>query len=328
MKVPMMSTVRFDGSVVGVEQVRRVRPATGQVLVRVTAIAIDRPDGETHVGPHPVRLNPAGRRTLGRHAVGTVAALGVGVDGWPLGRPVVLQPEVRVRGGWFVPGVEHDGALAEYVVAPAEALVTLPGDLSPTVGVQLPLAARAASMLAHARLSPGESVGIWGAGALGSAVLAVARALGAAPIVVIDPREEARAAARDLGADASLDPTEAELPERVQELTGRRGFDVALHVAPDPGAAEQTMAGLGPRGRGVLAGPAQRIGGIDRWDGRTLSGVPRVDPGALPRLAHLASQGRLRLPVRPSLPGGLSAAAELLDAAVRGVPVEPRVLSL
>ena len=329
MKVPMMSAVRFDGSCVGVEKVRRVRPATGQVLVRVTAVAIDRTDAEIHDGPHPVRLDNTGGRTLGRHATGTVAAPGAGVDGWPLGRPVVLQPEVRVRRGWFVPGVEHDGGLADYVVAPVEALVPLPGDLSPSVGVQLALAARAGSMLTHARLSPGESVGIWGAGALGSAVLAVARALGAAPIVVIDPREEARAAARDLGADASLDPTEAELPERVHELTGRSGFDVALHLAPDPAAAEQILAGLGPRGRGVLAGPAQRIGGIERWDGRTLSGAPRVDPGALPRLAHLASQGRLRLPVRPSLPGELSTAAELLDAAVRGgVAVEPCLLSL
>lgn len=329
MKVPMMSAVRFDGSGVDIEQVRRVRPGTGQVLVRVAAVAMDRADAEPHVGPRPVGLDSAGRRTLGRHVAGTVAAPGVGVDGWALGRPVALQPEVRARRGWFLPGVEHDGGLAEYIAAPVEALVALPADMPVSGGVQLAVAARASSMLTHVRLMPGESVGIWGAGSLGSAALVVARAIGAAPVVVIDPRREARTAASDLGADASLDPAHPDLLERLHELTWRRGLDVALHLAPDPAAAEQAVAGLGPRGRGVLAGPAQRIGAIDRWDGRTLSGPPRLDPRALPRLTRLASRGRLHLPVPHSLEGGLSKAAHVLDVAVRGgTPVGPTLLGL
>jgi NADPH:quinone reductase-like Zn-dependent oxidoreductase len=314
----MMSAVRFDGSTVRVDEIRRARPGAGQVLIRVTSVAVDRTDAEPRTGSRPVRLGPTGRRTLGRHAIGSVAALGVGVDGWPLGRAVVLQPEMWWGRGSFVPGVDHDGALAQYIAAPAQALVALPSDLSASTAVQLPLAARAGSMLAHARLSAGESVGIWGAGALGSAGLAVAHALGAAPIVVMDPSREARARAHDLGADACLDPREGDLPERVKQLTGRRGFDVTLHAAPDPVAAEQVLAGLGPQGRGVLAGPAQHIGGMERWDGRTLSGAPRVDPAVLPRLVHLVSLGRLHLPAGPTSPGGLPAAAQLIDAAVRG----------
>lgn len=330
MKIPIMSAVRFDGSGVRVEEIRRVRPAMGQVLVRVTAVALDRSDGEPRTGHRQVLLDHAGRRTLGRHAVGTVAGVGVGVDGWPLGLPVVIRPEVWARRSSFLPGVEHDGALADYLVAPAEALLPLPVGLSPAEGARLPLMARALSILTHARLVPGESVGVWGAGALGGAALAVARALGAAPVVAVEPDEVARATTPDRGADASLDPAVDDVPAVVRRLTGRRGLDVALHAACDPAAAGQALATLGPEGRLVLAGPAPGIAsGIDRWDGRTLSGVPRMDPDALPRVAHLSDQHRLHLLETPPLPGGLAAAAGLLDAAVRGGPVvTPQVLSL
>lgn len=328
MKIPMMSAVRFDGSGVRLEEVRRVRPATGEVLVRVTTVALDRMDGEPGSGLRPVQLGPGGRRTLGRHAAGTVAGVGVGVDGWPLGRPVVIRPEVWARRP-FLPGIEHDGALADYLVAPVEALVPLPEALSPAEGAWLPLAARALSILAHTRLVPGESVGVWGAGALGGAALAVARALGAAPVVAVEPEGRSCATVQDRGADAGLDPAVDDVTAVIRRLTGRRGLDVALHAACDPTAAEQALAALGPEGRLVLAGPAPGTGAIGRWDGRTLSGVPRMHRDALPRVAHLAEQRRLCLPDVRRLAGGLPAAAGLLDGAVRGdQAVAPHVLSL
>lgn len=324
-----MQAVRTDGSSVAVEEVRRARPATGEVLVRVGAVAIDRRDGEPEAGPDPLRLDARGRRTLGRHVAGTVAAPGAGVDGWPLGRPVALQPETALRRGWHVLGVEHDGGLAEYVVAPAGGLVPLPRDLPLTVGALLPLAARAHSMLGHAHLRLGEAVGIWGAGSLGGSALAVARAMGAAPIVVVDHDAGARAAAHDLGADLVLDPDDPELPERVRRLTAGSGLDVGLHVSPDAGVARHVIEALAPDGRAVLAGPVTGIGVGDRWDGRTVSGPPRTAPGSLPLLAHLAGAGLVRLPVPPVLPGGLVAATASLDLSVRGHgPAEPRLVLL
>lgn len=322
-----MHAVRWDGTVVRLDEVRRVRPATGQVLVRVGAVALDRRDAEPLAGPRPTRLDPAGVRTVGRHVAGTVAVPGAGADGWPLGRPVALQPEVAMRRGWFTPGTEHDGGLAEYVVAPVEGLVLLPRDLPMTIGALLPLAARAHGMLTGAGVVPGASVGIWGAGSLGGAALAVARLLGAAPIVVVDPDPAARAAALEHGADAALDPADPTGDEQLATLTGGRGLAVAVHTAPDAAAGEQAVAALAPDGRGVLAGPMNALGSVERWDGRTLSGPPRVDPDSLRRLAHLASHGRLHLPVPRELSGGLPAAAELLDGSVRdGSGIAPCVL--
>lgn len=322
-----MHAVRWDGTVVRLDEVRRVRPATGQVLVRVGAVALDRRDAEPLAGPRPTRLDPAGVRTLGRHVAGTVAMPGAGADGWPLGRPVALQPEVAMRHGWFAPGTEHDGGLAEYVVAPVDGLVLLPRDLPMTIGALLPLAARAYGMLTQAGVVPGTSVGIWGTGSLGGAALAVARLLGAAPIAVVDPDPAARAAALEHGADAALDPADPTCDEQLATLTAGRGLAAALHTAPDGAAGERALAALAPDGRGVLAGPMTGLGSIDRWDARTLSGPPRVDPDALPLLAHLAGHGRLRLPVPRELPGGLPAATELLAGAVRaGAALPPRVV--
>lgn len=324
-----MLTVRTDGTAVEVEEVRRVRPATGEVLVRVAAVAIDRRDGELAVGPHPLRLDARGGRTLGRHVAGTVAAPGAGVDGWPLGRPVALQPETAVGRGWHLPGVEHDGGLAEYLVAPATALVPLPRDLPLTVGALLPLAARAHSLLRHARIAPGEGVGVWGAGSLGGCAIAVARAMGAAPIIAVDPDPITRSAALDLGADVALDPADPDLEEHIRSLTSGRGLDVSVHAASDAAAAASAVDALSPSGRAVLAGPVRGVGDHERWDGRTLSGPPRTAPESLSWVAHLAAAGRLRLPVPSELTGGLAEAAERLDAAVRGrAAVPPSIVTL
>ncbi|WP_338538629.1 zinc-binding dehydrogenase [Janibacter terrae] len=317
MRTPTMLAVRTDGAAVTVEEVRRVRPATGEVLVRVGAVAVDRRDGEHCDGHFPLRLDPRGGRTLGRHVTGTVAAPGAGVDGWPLGRPVALQPETAVRRGWHVPGVTDDGGLAEYVVAPAAGLVPLPRDLPLADAAQLPLAARAHSMLVHARLAPGEGVGVWGAGSLGACAVAVARSMGAAPVVVVDPDPVARATSLDLGADLALDPDDPELDALLRSATAGRGLDVALHAAPDPGVARAAVDALAADGRAVLAGPVASVGGDGRWDGRTLSGPPRTSPGSLALLAHLVDAGRLRLPVLAQSRGGLVAAADDLDLAVR-----------
>lgn len=329
MKAPTMRAVRGNNSNVVLDEVRRVRPAAGQVLVRVTAVALDRRDGELFAGPNPVGNPAAGWRIPGRHVVGTVAAPGAGADGWPLGRPVALMPEAAVRHGWFTPGLDNDGGLADYVVAPVEGLTLLPRDLPIEVSAGLPLAARAYSILMSGELRPGQSVGIWGVGSLGGAALSVARLLGGAPLIAVDMSEPARASAIRLGADAALNPTDPDFDERLAALTAGEGLDLALHSAPNAVSAEQVRAALSPEGRGILAGPVQTVGGIRRWDGRTLSGVPRVDPDALRRLAHLASHDRLQLPVPPVLPGGLSAAADMLDAAARGgEPVQPHLIIL
>lgn len=310
MKPPTMTAVRSDGTRTEVEEVRRVRPATGEVLVRVTDVAIDRRDVELATGGRPLRLGRDGRRTLGRHVTGTVAAPGTGVDGWPLGRPVVLRPATRVRTGWHLLGESDEGGLAEYVAVPAASLVRLPRGLADDVAIALPMAARAHGLLEHARLRLGESVGIWGVGSLGRSVVALARVMGAAEIVVVDPDPGARAAALALGADTALDPAEVD--------GARLHLDVVVHAAPDPAAVDGALPALAPEGRAVLTGATSGIAAVGDWGTRTVSGAPLTPEDSLPLVARLAAAGRLRLPSPERLQGGLPAAVERLRAAADG----------
>jgi D-arabinose 1-dehydrogenase-like Zn-dependent alcohol dehydrogenase len=86
-------------------------------------------------------------------------------------------------------GVDYDGAWAEFVVVPHTALVAVPE------GVPLEQAAIMADAVGtpyaaltdSAALRPGESVGVWGAGGLGVHAIQLARAMGASPIIAVDP---------------------------------------------------------------------------------------------------------------------------------------------
>ena len=127
-------------------------------------------------------------------------------------------------------GFSYDGAWAEFVAVPYAAL------------------------LERAQVRPAESVGIWGVGGLGIHAVKLARLLGAAPIVVLDPRESARDRGLRAGADLAIDPTVADAVGQVRAATGGDGLDVALDVVGSPAVLQQAEQCLGRAGRLVMVG--------------------------------------------------------------------------
>jgi threonine dehydrogenase-like Zn-dependent dehydrogenase len=298
-KPPTMRAVRVDtlgGSVV-VDTVRRPRPAAGQVLIRVMAVAVGRPDAELAAGGPALRPDAAGRRTLGREVAGVMAAPGAGVDGWPPGRRVVLRSTVRLPRGQFSLGVDQDGGLADYVVVPVGALVQIPDQLPLEQAAVLDAAATAWSALTHTgAVRPGEAVGIWGVGGLGTHAVQLARLVGAAPVIAVDPHPAARARALAVGADAALDPDATSFPADLRAANGGQLLDLALHLADSRTAAAQLAAALAPEGRAVLVGPGGGPVDDDFWrGGRALLGHGGPRPEDVPLLVRLIVQGRLDL---------------------------------
>ncbi|MBB3082378.1 zinc-binding dehydrogenase [Geodermatophilus sabuli] len=300
MTPPTMRAVRVEAATghVVVQSVRRPRPAAGQVLVRVAAAGLGRPDVELVAGRGGLRPDASGWRTLGREVAGVVAAPGAGVDGWPLGRRVALRSSVRMPRGRFALGVDQEGGWADYVVAPVESLVLLPDVVPFEQAAVLDVVATAWSALARTGgLRPGEAVGIWGVGGLGTHAVQVARLLGAAPIVAIDPRPEARQRALGLGADAALDPEDASFDADLRGVNGGRLLDVALHAAGS--GAPQVLASLATDGRAVLLGgsAAGALGDVvDPWaDGKCLLGHAGPLPEDVPLLLRLITHRRLDL---------------------------------
>jgi threonine dehydrogenase-like Zn-dependent dehydrogenase len=111
-----------------------------------------------------------------------------------------------------------------------------------------------AALVDRAAVQPGEAVGLWGIGGLGVHAVQIARMVGAAPIIALDPSPAARARALEFGADHALDPAAEDVVQEVWRLTDDRGLDAALDLFGANRVLVQADACLGRRGRLVIVG--------------------------------------------------------------------------
>lgn len=319
-------------------------PGRDEVLVAVRACGLCGTDLHLAVvGDLPVARTPI---TLGHEAAGVIARLGADVDGLSVGQRVAMFPADWCGRCRFclagrpslcdnskVYGMSRDGALAEFVSVPARTLVPLPDVIDfpvaavVTDGVATPFHA----LRTRGQLRAGETVGVFGCGGLGTHAIMLARLMGAARIVAVDPDEHARDRALRLGADVALDPGETDVPREVRAFGG---LDLALEFVGRPATAEQAMRSLGKMGRAILVGvgpgnPA--LPSLAAFVGREqqVMGSFGMDPADIVDLYSLIAAGRLDLSGSVSARYPLSAANDALqhlasrDGGVVRVVVEP-----
>jgi Zn-dependent alcohol dehydrogenase len=153
----------------------------------------------------------------------------------------------------------------------------------------------------RARLEPGQSIVVFGAGGVGLSAVMGARLSGAAHIIVVDPVAEKCATAIDFGATAALAPDE-DLVARIRSMTGGEGADVAIDAVGAPGILDTAFAATvrggtivcvgvpGPEARPSLPGPdlvrSERIVTGSLYG----SSRPTVD---IPRVLELQQRGLL-----------------------------------
>src|SRR5215468_6188883 len=210
-----MKALRFSKfgapSVLAIEEVPWPDPRNGEALIRVKAAAINPSDVKNVLGHFPGTTLP---RTPGRDFSGIVVE----------GKRYKGQ-EVWCSGPGF--GVTRDGAHAEYVTVPEEALSLKPRALSmeqaASIGVPF---ITAWSALAHAaELQAGETILIVGAaGAVGQAATQLANWRKARVLAA------ARSSDPIPGADAVINTTTEDLRERVFELTDGKGADAVFDL--------------------------------------------------------------------------------------------------
>jgi NADPH:quinone reductase-like Zn-dependent oxidoreductase len=204
-------------------------PRPGEVLVRVQAAALNHLDIWIRKGlpsvPKP--------RILGADGAGYVAAVGEGVQGVSEGATVVINPGIARDGRIDVVGEHMDGTHAELVAIPAENVYPLPAGTSVEEAAAFPLVFETAyrMLVTKAHLRPGEWVLVWGiGGGVATAALAIAKALGA-NVIATSASAAKRERARELGADAVVDHSGADVPDAVKEATDGAGVDVVVeHV--------------------------------------------------------------------------------------------------
>lgn len=302
-------TLRFEVTDVPVPE-----PGPGEVLIKVAFCGICHSDLSLIDGTFPA-LGPQ-VITQGHEASGTIAALGSDVMGdWAVGdrvvpaagRPCLACPACKRSDFSNCTALQlmafaYDGAWAEYTVARAGGLTLVPDNVS----------MEQAAILADAVSTPygavvhtgdvrvGESVGVWGAGGVGTHVVQLARLVGAVPIIVLDLEEEVRERALELGADHAFDSRDADLEARISEATGGRMLDVAFDAVGIKATFEQALAMLGSRGRLVGVGMSDQevslgptmMFNLNRTQVRGHLGYEVAD---IEVLARLVSTGRLDL---------------------------------
>ncbi|MFD3739793.1 zinc-binding dehydrogenase [Streptomyces sp. NPDC058629] len=239
-----------------VEEVAKPVPGPGEVLVKVGAAGVCLSDVHLVDGTLTPMYLEGDSVTLGHEVAGTVEALGPGAGGWSAGQRVVLQAGERRGGRTHTRGVDYDGGWAEYALASAATLVALPLTLPLDQAAIIPDAVSTpwAAVTVTGDVRPAQAVGVWGAGGLGAHAVQLLRAVGAYPVIAVDPAPAARDRALHFGADLALDPGDPLLHEQVLGATGGGGLEAAFDFAGVPAVREQALSVLAPKGRLVLVG--------------------------------------------------------------------------
>lgn len=209
-------------------------PAPGEILIRVRAAGVNRPDIVQREGRYTPP--PGASDILGLEVAGEVEAVGEGVTRWAIGDRVCA-----LLGG---------GGYAQYAVVDARHALPIPDGLDFVQAAALPETAFTvfANVFEGGGLKAGETLLLHGATS-GIGVMAIQMAKAAGARVIATSRGAAKAeAARALGADVSLDATAQDLAAAIQDAGGA---DVVLDMAGSA-YAELNLNALKPGGRWVV----------------------------------------------------------------------------
>ncbi len=218
-------------------QRERPEPAAGEVLIRVAAAGVNRPDCLQRRGLYPP---PPGASDLpGLEVAGVIAGRGAGVAGWHDGERVCAL----LAGGGY----------AEFCTVPAVQCLPVPGTLSMVEAAVLPETFFTVwtNVFDRGRLQAGETLLVHGgASGIGTTAIQLARAFGARVFATVGT-DEKRALCERLGAERAINYRSEQFATVIAELTGGRGVDLILDIVGAPYLADN-IAVLREDGRLVL----------------------------------------------------------------------------
>ena len=240
-------------------------PAAGQVRVRVQACGVCHSDAFTKEGTFPGLAYP---RVPGHEVAGVVDALGPsGAAPWSVGQRVGVGWHGghcghcdRCRRGDFVtcrraqiPGITFDGGYAEYMIAPAQALASIPDELGDAeAGPLLCAGITTFNALRHSGARAGDLVGVLGIGGLGHLGVQFAARMGFETVAIARGRDK-EPLARKLGANHYIDSREEDVAARLGELGGA---SVVLATVTSAKAMSAVIDGLAVGGKLLVVGAA------------------------------------------------------------------------
>jgi D-arabinose 1-dehydrogenase-like Zn-dependent alcohol dehydrogenase len=237
-------------------------PKLRQVRIKVQACGICHSDMFTVAGAFPGIQYP---RVPGHEVAGIIDAVGTDVPDWKQG--------MRVGVGWHgghcghcsscrrgdfitcaqgqIPGISYDGGYAEYMIAPFEALASIPDDLKSEDAAPLLCAGITTfNALRHSGARTGDLVAILGIGGLGHLAVQFAAKMGFKTVAIARGADKGPLA-KKLGAHSYIDSTAQNAAE---ELTKLGGAKVILATVTDAKSMSSVVAGLGIDGKLLVVG--------------------------------------------------------------------------
>lgn len=191
-------------------------PKPGEILIKVAAAGVNRPDVLQRTGNYPV---PPGASDLpGLEVAGEVVAVGPSANTWKVGDKVCA--------------LVHGGGYAEYCVAPEVTALPFPKGFSATEAASLPETFFTVwgNVYERAKLAPGESLLVQGGSSgIGVTAIQMARATGNRVFATAGSDEKCAACVR-LGAEKAFNYKTQDWAAELKAATGGKGVDVILDM--------------------------------------------------------------------------------------------------
>src|SRR3954452_24671466 len=257
-------------------------PKSAEVLVRIDGVAICATDLEIIEHGLPAQIEgglPFNKDfTPGHEYMGTVVALGPGVDEFGIGQRVTVEIHAgcgqckRCREGMYTAchnygknygdvdkghranGFTTDGGFCEYQVNSVNTLIAVDDSMSDEEATLVVTAGTSMYGLTElGGLVAGDSVVVSGPGPIGLLGAAVAKALGAQPVILTGTRDNRLEIGRELGADHVINVRQQDAVEAVQRIMNGGGVDYVLECAGAPNAIDEAARMVNRGGKICLA---------------------------------------------------------------------------
>ena len=237
-------------------------PGAAQVRIKVQACGICHSDSLMKEGLFPGIQYP---RVPGHEIAGVIDAVGKDVTEWKTGHRVAVgwhgghcgHCESCRRGDFVtcryaqVPGFTYDGGYAEYMIAPTEALASIPDELSATEAAPLMCAGITTyNALRNSGARVGDIVAILGIGGLGHLGIQFAAKMGFKTVAIARGKDKEELV-RKLGARHYID-SKSQNP--VEELVKLGGAKIILGTVPSGKAMSEVLGGLAVNGKLIMIG--------------------------------------------------------------------------
>ncbi|MFZ0547720.1 MAG: Zn-dependent alcohol dehydrogenase [Candidatus Promineifilaceae bacterium] len=310
-------------------------PKAGEVLIKVAAAGVCHSDWHLMTGAtkHPLPVVP------GHEGAGVVKAIGEGVSRVQPGDHVALnwapscgscfyclrdKPSLcntyvgPIWAGTMMDGttrlskdgrpVYHFSALAcfaDYAVVPQECCVPISKEIPMEVAALIGCAVTTGvgAVLNTARVEPGSTVAVFGAGGVGLSIIMGAQLAGAARIIAVDTNEAKGDLAQEIGATDIL-MARPDTNDSIRSLTAGRGADYVFEAIGIPAVQEQCLDAVRPGGTVVLVGVSP-MGSGTNLPGAIITRQEKTVTGSyygsantardFPLYADLYTQGKLDL---------------------------------